>query len=548
MTIDAGSDAVVGPCSGMPGDVHSAELQSGGETRYYSLHVPSDYACQKAWPLLVDFHGTGTGAPTDPVEESWAFDEMLAAADAEHFIVMRPRSRYKNINGENIFQWDINAGDEDRNRTFATELISDLETRYNIDPQRVYAAGFSNGPSQALEFLQNEPPIVHGYMVVSGGLNRPLTTPKQLTAADGRIYVSVGYRDYMWSTTRELYTFLTQHAFDMSRWWQRESNTGHELYGWHYKEAFAWIDRGERSAKGTVASGWSAETLPTPASITSLTKDSAGLVHAVGVGGAFRRSAAGAWTQTLSLGAAGLPLHLDSVCFLANGTGLAIGEASRYVTTDGLTWTAAPAIPEEYTDEGFGGAYINAIVCSGDTITAAGLWTAAHSADDGATWTRASVASYGAQSFVTTLRRSVQGTYLAAGYDDYLGRSTDGVTFVASTIGAEIQWWNDVAPDDHGGWWAVGEKGTLVHSVDDGANFTAAVSPTTEDLYAVSFRDALVGLIAGGHGAVFVTHDGGGSWTDMSTGLDGYIGAITWLDASRVLIAGEHGAVLKRSM
>lgn len=33
----------------------------------------------------------------------------------------------------------------------------------------MYAAGFSNGPSQALQCLAVEPAIVHGYMVVNGG-------------------------------------------------------------------------------------------------------------------------------------------------------------------------------------------------------------------------------------------------------------------------------------------------------------------------------------------------------------------------------------------
>ena len=538
------------PCSGQAGDQHSVAFESGGETRHYFLHVPTTYVCSDAWPLLVDFHGTGSGAATDAVEESWAFDEMVAAADAGGFIVVRPRSRSRDIGGVNIFQWDINAGDPDKNRTFATELIADLETRYHIDPQRVYASGLSNGPSQALEFLQNDPPLVHGYMVVAGGLNHPLPTKKQLGAADGRIYVTVGYRDYMWSTTRMLWSFLSAHGYEMTKLWQRESSTGHELYGWHYAEAFAWMDRGERPSTGTLASGWQRETMPDAASVTAFARDPAGLVHATATGGIYRRAADATWTRTATLPASTLPAHLDSLCFLADGTGIAVGEATVYGTTDGSSWSPAKPVTETHVDQGFGGAYINAVACSATTITGGGLWTAESSVDGGKTWASASMSAdtQGDQAFVAAVRRSASGTWMASGYYDYLARSTDGVTFAPVEGALTVQWWNDVVPDDAGGWWVVGEKGAVQHSSDDGLTFAAVTLPTSEDLYAASFRGADRGIVVGSHGAAYVTSDGGATWIDVSTGLDGYLGAATWLDANTVLVAGERGTVLRGTL
>ena len=537
------------PCSGQPGDQHGVAFESGGETRHYFLHVPARYSCTDAWPLLVDFHGTGSGAATDPVEESWAFDEMIAAADEKGFIVVRPRSRYLAINGVNIFQWDINPGDQQKNRTFATELISDLEAKYHIDPQRLYASGFSNGPSQALEFLQNDPPLVHGYMVVEGGLNRTLASQKHLTPADGRIYVTVGYRDYIWSPVRMLWSFLGSHGYDMTRLWQRESDTGHELYGWHYDEAFDWMDKGKRPPGGSLDAGWKRETFPDDASITAFATDPAGNVYATATGGIYRRGSNATWSRTVTLAATALPLHLESLCFLANGTGIAVGEAVAYTTTDGSTWKPALPVTETHVDQGFGGAYINAVACGGTTITAGGLWTAESSTDCGKTWKSASMSVDGAgdQAFVVALRRSSSGRWMASGYYDYIARSTDGVTFSPVGGAVELQWWNDISADEKGGWWVVGEKGGVQHSADDGLTFTAVAVPTVEDLYAVSFRDASNGVVVGSHGAAFVTHDGGSTWTDISTGLDGYLGAATWLDATTVLVAGEKGTVLRRT-
>jgi predicted esterase len=533
------------PCTGVTGDFHSQPFSSGGETRYYFLHVPADYSCSQAWPLLVDFHGTGSGAPTDPVEESWAFPEMLEAADSEHFIVVRPRSRYAPFGGSNVFQWDINPGDPKKNLTYATELIADLKARYHIDDQRVYASGFSNGPSQALQFLAVDPPIVHGYMVVSGGLNAPLTRSTPLPANVGRIYVMVGFRDYMWPTTRTLFDFLDAHGFASEGLWQRKSNTGHELYGWHYHEAFGWLDRGQRPPVGTLAAGWQREALPGQESLIALAQDPAGRYNAAAEGAMYRRALDGTWTRTATLGMGSAPTHVNGLCFQPDGTGLAVGETNLYTTSDGSSWLIGTPVPA-FDNKSFNVSYMNGIACGGQTVAAGGLWTAAVSQNGGTTWSAGSMSvdAAGDKAFVTVVRRSKAGTWIAAGYYDYLGRSTDGTSFTEVAAPVNVQWLNDVGTDDAGRWWAVGEKGTVVTSSDDGLNWEQQAIPTSEDLYAVAFGDANRGITVGAHGAAFLTRDGGATWSDVSTGLDGYLGAATWLDPHTALVVGEAGTAL----
>jgi photosystem II stability/assembly factor-like uncharacterized protein/predicted esterase len=548
---DGGSDADMAkpaPCSGQAGDFHSVAFESGGETRYYFLHVPTSYQCDTAWSLLVDFHGTGAGEPTDPVEESWAFDEMIEAADSEHFIVVRPRSRYAELQGTNIFQWDINEGDPQKNLRFATELIADLKARYHIDDQRVYASGFSNGPSQALQFLAVDPPLVHGYMVVNGGLNAPLTRSGALAANAGRVYVTVGFRDYMWSTTRTLFSFLDKYGHPADQRWQRQSNTGHELYGWHYHEAFAWLDRGQRPAAGALTAGWTRDPAFTGSeNLITLAHDPAGRLHVAGEGAIYRRDASGAWTRTAQLPAAAIPKHVNGLCFFDDGGGIAVGEGAIWTSTDGASWKAGTPVPE-FGMQGFGASYLNGVACDGTHAVAAGVWAAASSVDEGSMWSEAAVPTGGGAGFVTTVRRAAHGTFVAAGYYDYLGRSTDGVHFTAVTPPVEIQWYNDVAPAGGDTWFAVGEKGTIVTSSDDGVTWTAQPAPTTEDLYAVAFADASRGMAVGAHGTALVTTDGGAHWTSANTGLDGYLGALTWLDGQTALVVGEAGTVLQYSM
>src|SRR5688500_323838 len=102
-----GADAAVGdavPCQGTAGTFHQQVLNVDGEDRYYFLHVPAAYACGQAWPVLVDFHGTSGG---DEPELSYKNDELLALADAEGFIAVRPRSRSSVQPGlGEIYRWD----------------------------------------------------------------------------------------------------------------------------------------------------------------------------------------------------------------------------------------------------------------------------------------------------------------------------------------------------------------------------------------------------------------------------------------------------------
>jgi predicted esterase/photosystem II stability/assembly factor-like uncharacterized protein len=535
------------PCSGKAGTFHSQPLESGGETRHYYLHVPSTYSCDTAWPLLVDFHGTGFGGADDPVEESWALPELIEASDSERFLVVRPRSRSKPYNGQYLFQWDINAGDLTRNHEFAVELVADLQQRYHIDPARIYALGFSNGPNMALQFLADEPSIMRGYAAVAGGLNYDLAGGPQFGADAPRIYATTGYRDYMLSTQRRLSSWLDDHGYPQDHLFRRESDTGHELYGWHYHEAFRWMDQGARPAPGQLAAGWVRETsFPTAESLTQLALAPSGTIWAVGAEGEiYHRDTAGSWTQAASVQVKGQAPALSDLCFLDSGVGLAVGEGVVARTSDETTWSTLASVPE-LGAQNFGYAYLTTLGCGGAHAVAAGVWTAAVSDDSGASWSAADMGQPDAPPFASLVKRSAAGTWLALGYYDYIGRSTDGVHFTPSSVPVDLQWWNGLASGPNGAFWVAGEKGSILFSSDDGQSFSAQAAPGVEDLYAISFAgDGLHGLAVGAHGAVYATADGGATWVDRSTGLDGFLGDVLWLDATTALVAGEGGLVLR---
>ena len=451
------------PCSGEPGTYHAQAFESGDETRHYYLHVPDDYSCDVAgWPLLVDFHGTGFGAEDDPVEESWALPELLEAADSEHFIVVRPRSRSKESTGGYVFQWDVNGGDLDLNHDFVTGLVADLETRYHIDASRVYALGFSNGPNMALQFLADEPSIFHGYAAVAGGLNYPLAGGPTFDASAPRIYETTGFRDYMLSAQRNLADYLDEHGYPAASLFDRESDTGHELYGWHYHEAFGWMDRNERPSAGALQNGWAVDpSFTEKESLIQLAAHPSGDLYATATGGAIYRHHASSWTRVATLTGRYDPA-LSGICFLDSGAGFAVGDGVIATSTDGSDWTVAPQVPE-FGPPNFGFTYATTVACGGSRVTVAGVWSAA-TTTDGTTWSAASLDNLGSPAFASMIKQGDTGTFIGLGYWNYIGRSTDGITFTPSAAALETQWYNDVAAAPSGQFWVVGEKGTILHS------------------------------------------------------------------------------------
>ena len=63
----------------------------------------------------------------------------------------------------------------------------------------------------------------------------------------------------------------------------------------------------------------------------------------------------------------------------------------------------------------------------------------------------------------------------------------------------------------------VGDKGTILHSVNDGVTWDRVAAPVTEDLFGVSFVSPTEGWVVGARGAVWHTKDEGVSWQFQHT-------------------------------
>lgn len=123
----------------VPGD-STRSLTHAGIERKYLLHIPPGYDAARPTPLVLAFHGIGLDA-----EEMVRISKLSEQADISGFIVVYPNGtgEKKSWNGGHC------CGEAAKNNVddvgFVRALIDELSASLNIDPNRVYATGFSNG-------------------------------------------------------------------------------------------------------------------------------------------------------------------------------------------------------------------------------------------------------------------------------------------------------------------------------------------------------------------------------------------------------------------
>jgi polyhydroxybutyrate depolymerase len=119
----------------------NGSMVSSGQTRDYVLHVPASYDRARPTPLVISLHGGGLWGAAQKEISQWN-----AVADREGFIVVYPSGARGN--GPGAWRDAIEReGSEDV--TFISDLIDRLSADYNIDPERIYANGLSNGGGMA---------------------------------------------------------------------------------------------------------------------------------------------------------------------------------------------------------------------------------------------------------------------------------------------------------------------------------------------------------------------------------------------------------------
>lgn len=106
--------------------------------RAYTVYVPSGYDGSEPVPVVIDYHGL---ADIISIQNIWSGWRNLA--DAEGFIVIHPAGYFDSWNAETCCGLAWLAGIDDIE--FSRAIVAAISAEANVDANRVYATGFSNG-------------------------------------------------------------------------------------------------------------------------------------------------------------------------------------------------------------------------------------------------------------------------------------------------------------------------------------------------------------------------------------------------------------------
>lgn len=131
-------------------------LPHQGMDRSYFVHVPDALKGRSGLPAVVLFHGgEGDGRKAE------AASEMSIAADQNGFVVIYPNSPGQQWNdGRSTTQSGID------DVGFTAALLADAERKFGIDPNRVFAAGMSNGGMFTQRLACDAAPLFRAFGVV----------------------------------------------------------------------------------------------------------------------------------------------------------------------------------------------------------------------------------------------------------------------------------------------------------------------------------------------------------------------------------------------
>ncbi|MDO8366921.1 MAG: T9SS type A sorting domain-containing protein [Saprospiraceae bacterium] len=113
-------------------------IQSGGLTREYLVYVPTAYTGNTATPLVFNLHGYSS----NNLEQAF-YGDFSALADTANFLIVLPNGT---LDGQGERFWNTFLGNSNVDDVgFIRDLLDTLQTTYNIDANRVYSTGMSNG-------------------------------------------------------------------------------------------------------------------------------------------------------------------------------------------------------------------------------------------------------------------------------------------------------------------------------------------------------------------------------------------------------------------
>ena len=143
---------------------NAQSIVNDGVNREYVLYIPDSYDGTYSVPLMLNFHGFG-GSASDYMQEA----DMRSLAEADTFILVYPQGSC--LDGSSHWNPCPIGGDNKSTADdvgFVESMISEISSQYNVDMERIYAAGYSNGGMMAYGLANYKSDLIAAVASVSG--------------------------------------------------------------------------------------------------------------------------------------------------------------------------------------------------------------------------------------------------------------------------------------------------------------------------------------------------------------------------------------------
>lgn len=191
-------------------------IRVDGIDRDIWVHLPKDYDGTKPMPLVLVFNGYASSGRQlgDVAPGGQGMEELTglsAKADQEKFIVAyldgNPDSHHTWNNG----QWWFSKRNDVK---FTGRVIDSIEQNHNVDPTRIYLAGFSQGGSFVHRAVSEMPDRIAAIADVSGwmsGREKPTTAGIPVIAMQCVDDPTVPYSGRRWWLTMKPEIYTSRH-------------------------------------------------------------------------------------------------------------------------------------------------------------------------------------------------------------------------------------------------------------------------------------------------------------------------------------------------
>ncbi|HLW29376.1 MAG TPA: T9SS type A sorting domain-containing protein [Brumimicrobium sp.] len=138
-------------------------MSHDGKTREYILYVPQTYDGSVKVPLILNLHGY-----TSNMTQQLFYGDFRKIADTANFILVVPNGL---ADASGNLHWNFYQPTGEDDLGFLSALIDELSNNYEINTQRVYSTGMSNGGYMSIHLACNLSSKITAVASVTGTMN-----------------------------------------------------------------------------------------------------------------------------------------------------------------------------------------------------------------------------------------------------------------------------------------------------------------------------------------------------------------------------------------